>query len=194
MTRALFAFALSAFAAATAAGCHDPVHDDLISTLGGEDPNVPAGPLHRPGQPCLACHDSGGPASLQFATAGTVFQDAKNVFPDAIPMAGATVTFTDANGLVLNTQTNCAGNFYVEHADWVAIGVAFPIHMGVAWRNQSTAMLSHMGKETSCAQCHVYAVPATADMAAMAGMPTPSNVGQIYLTSDPLTPPPPACP
>ena len=56
----------------------DPVHDDAVSALGGETPGIPRGPLHRPGQPCLVCHDgaSGDPAA--FSMAGTVFLDANS--------------------------------------------------------------------------------------------------------------------
>src|ERR1700683_3328645 len=37
-------------------GCN-PVLDDAIADLGPEKPGVHPGPLHRPGQPCLLCHD-----------------------------------------------------------------------------------------------------------------------------------------
>ena len=189
-------------ALALAAGCGNPVHDEAVAVLGGE-----------------------GPASLYFATAGTVFQDAMNVFPNAIPMAGATVTFTDAcafafpnpsandpstpqfaidcpntdpttlvRGVVSQVETNCAGNFYVLHDDWVAAGVVYPMHMSVNWGSVGSTMLSHMAKETSCATCHVWAVPATNGMPAMAGNAGQDGTGQIYLNAAPLTPPPPACP
>jgi hypothetical protein len=187
------ALVLTSFAAAAFAGCADPVHDDAVALLGPEDPNVPVGPLHRAGQPCLVCHDGGGPASLVFGTAGTIFQDGVNVFPNAVPMAGATVTMTDPNGLVTQVETNCAGNFYVEQADWAAAGVAFPMHVGVSWRSVSTTMISHMGKETSCAQCHIYVVPGTNGDPPTAGMDGPANVSQIYLNFDVLSPPPPSC-
>ncbi len=163
-----------ALALAAVAGCQDPVHDALVASLGGEDPNVPVGPLHRPGQPCLACHDGTGPAALAFGTAGTVFQDA-NV---TIAMASATVTLTDAAGTVTPLLTNCAGNFYIEAVDWAPI---FPVHVNVSWGNVSTEMLSHMGKETSCAQCH------TGDIM------SPSATNWVYLNAEPLTPPPPGC-
>jgi len=192
MTRALLALALAA-AAAAAAGWNDPVHDAAVAALGGEDPNVPVGPYHRPGQPCLVCHDGTGPAALAFGTAGTVFQDSVNLFPDAIPMVAATVTLTDANGVVTLAETNCAGNFYVEQVDWAAAGVTFPVHVAVSWGSVGTTMNSHMGKETSCAQCHVYALPAMDGLPATAGMETQSNVAQVYLNSDPLMPPPPLC-
>ena len=35
----------------------DPVQSEAVADLGGEAPGVAPGPLHRPGQPCLVCHD-----------------------------------------------------------------------------------------------------------------------------------------
>jgi hypothetical protein len=198
-TAALFALALGA----ATAGCFgNPVNDEIVASLGGEDPSVPPGPLHRPGQPCLACHSSDGPAQLQLATGGTVFQDAMNVFPNALPAAGVTVTFTDANRVVSEVLSNCAGNFYVTHADWVGAGYAFPVHVDIGWtppgqppdQAVTDTMISHMGKETSCASCHIWAVPAMNGSPAMAPAPSATSVGQIYLSFAPLTAPTPTCP
>src|SRR5262245_50333962 len=56
-----------------AVGCTDPVRQAQIDKLGPEDPAVPVGPDHRPGQACVLCHSEGGPASSKaFAIAGTV--------------------------------------------------------------------------------------------------------------------------
>ena len=92
MTRAGLFVIVAAALAAAAAGCKDPVHDDAVSALPPEDPSVPPGPLHRPGQPCLVCHDGGGPGSLVFGTAGTIFQDQT----DLTPLVAATVQLSDA--------------------------------------------------------------------------------------------------
>jgi hypothetical protein len=197
------ALALAVTLSAAAAGCFgNPVNDQLVNALGGEVPGVPRGPLHRPGQPCLACHSSDGPAELQLATGGTVFQDQVNVFPNSIPAAGVAVTFTDDHGVVSQVLTNCAGNFYVTHADWVAAGWAFPVHMQVSWpanvppeqADLGMPMISHMGKETSCATCHIWAVPGQNGSSPMAGVPGPGNVGQIYLSPDPIMGATPSCP
>jgi hypothetical protein len=190
----VLAVGLSAFGVG-AAGCFgNPVHDELVASLGGEAEGVPPGPLHRPGQPCFACHSSDGPAELQLAVGGTVFQDMVNVFPNSIAAAGVTVTFTDANDVVSEVLSNCAGNFYVTHDDWVAAGYAFPIHMQISWQMDSFQMVSHIGKEGSCATCHVWAVPAMNGMPAMAPAPGPDHVGQIYLSSTPITGTTPSCP
>ena len=39
-----------------------------------EAPGVRRGPLHRPGQPCLLCHDGALGDPQRFTVAGTVFQ------------------------------------------------------------------------------------------------------------------------
>ncbi len=161
------------------AGCNNPVTDDEVALLGPEVAGVPPGPLHRPGQPCLVCHGGYGPAALVFGTAGTVYQDSTDPFP----LVSGTVQLTDANNVVTLAETNCAGNFFLEAVDWVP---TMPVHVQVAYgglHTQSTnacnssanacvQMLSHMGKETSCAQCHT-------------GQSTYDSVGQVYLNSSP---------
>jgi hypothetical protein len=164
--------------AAAVAGClppySDPVHDDAVAALGPEAPNVPPGPNHRPGQPCLVCHDGGGPAELVFATAGTVFQDPMNT----TPMPAVSVTFTDDMMNVTHAETNCAGNFFLEAVDWLPV---FPVHVQIAWGPDSDQMISHMAKTDSCAACHT-------------GTQSPSTVQQIYLNTVPMQYPSSGCP
>ena len=174
-----------AILAASAAACGDPVHDQLVASLGPETPGVPVGPLHRPGQPCLACHDGTGPAALAFATAGTVYQDASS--QDSTPLVAATVQFTDFAMNTFYARTNCAGNFFIEAVDWLngdpannIPPVVFPVHIQINYGGQSTQMLSHMAKTTSCAQCHV-------------GVPSPASVPRVYLNSDPMQYPASGC-
>lgn len=166
--RLLFAVTLAA------AGCADPVHDDLVASLGPEAPGVPPGPLHRPGQPCLACHDGGGPAAMVMSTAGTIFQDGT----DTTPMVAATVELTDANQVVTNALTNCAGNFFLQAVDWIP---TFPVHVQVSYGSTSSQMRSHMGKAADCASCH-------------SGTDTQNSVVHVYLNFDPMTYPPSGCP
>ena len=61
-------------AALVALAACDPVHGDAISALGPEAPDVRQGPLHRPGQPCLLCHDGALGDPQRFTIAGTVFE------------------------------------------------------------------------------------------------------------------------
>ncbi len=167
--------ALCAALGLAGAGCNDPVHDDAVAALGPEADGVPPGPLHRPGQPCLVCHDGTGPGSLVFATAGTIFQDATNAYP----LVAATVKITDINNLAIAPETNCAGNFFVEAVDWNLI---YPVHVEVDYAVTSAVMVSHMAKDDSCATCHVGTTA------------SPSNTVQIYLDQDPMTYPPSGCP
>ena len=131
------------------AACN-PVNSDAIAALGGENPNVRRGPLHRPGQPCLLCHDGqlGNPPA--FSIAGTVFE-----FPGAVVGADlASVVLTDADGGVQQTLTNAAGNFYLTPSDW---SPTFPLtKVTVTGANGVTAtMQSEVGRDGACASCHV---------------------------------------
>ena len=111
MTTRSRALLLSTLVAVAVAGCADPVHDDLVASLGPEDPNVPPGPLHRPGQPCLACHDGTGPASMTMIFGGTAYE----YYNQPAPLVAAQMSFTDSTmGLQFVTTTNCAGNFWVQ--------------------------------------------------------------------------------
>jgi hypothetical protein len=135
--------------AAVAVGSCDPVHDDAVTALGGETPGVPPGPLHRPGQPCLVCHDgaSGPPA---FSMAVTVFLYANSTAQAAI---GATVTLEDKDGTTTTATTNDVGNFFLTPA---AYSPVYPVHVkSLAQGGVSVAMHSHIGGNGSCAGCHV---------------------------------------
>ena len=84
----------AALASPCSCSCTDPVRDQQIERLGGEDPRVPPGPEHRPGQPCVLCHSDGGPASdLKFAIAGTIFETSS---PESNGAEGVKVFFIDA--------------------------------------------------------------------------------------------------
>ena len=136
--------------ACTATSCFiDPVHDNDVSALGPEEPNVSTGPDHRPGQPCLVCHGGSGPATAQFSIAGTIYdtQGQKK------PSQGAAVTMVDNNGSMSPmTVTNRVGNFYIELGAWAPNN---PIHsVTVTSGNNSSQMLTHIGRDGSCAGCH----------------------------------------
>lgn len=162
--------------AAAAAGCDDPVHDELVASLGPENPSVPPGPLHRPGQPCLACHDGTGPASLVMVFGGTAYE----YYNQTPPLVSGTVQFTDAAGSTFTTETNCAGNFWVQAVDW---SPTFPVHVDLAYGGyQPETMRSHMGRAASCATCHT-------------GTDSSTTVEQVYFDGDDtMTYPPSGCP
>jgi hypothetical protein len=117
------------------------------------------GPLHRPGQPCMWCH--GGPAASanEFLVAGTVYRRES----DATGANGATVTIVDATGATFVATTNAAGNFFVTSGGGrgregqlaVAAPPVFPLTVSVAAGGIEKRMRSQIGREGSCATCHL---------------------------------------
>lgn len=136
--------------------CGDPEHDDLVNALGPET-NVPTGPLHRPNQPCLACHGGRGPAKSQFSMAGTV----NTLEATKTPLAGVVVTLTDSTAFTakkagFQSTTNSAGNFFVHKDEYTP---AYPVHVQLTHPNAPAGtgpkqMYSHIGRDGSCAGCH----------------------------------------
>jgi hypothetical protein len=134
-------------AALLAAAC-DPVHASAVSALGGEAPGVRTGPLHRPGQPCLLCHDGALGDPPAFSVAGTVFQRPG----DKTPVDGATVTLTDVDGSTYTAQTNAAGNFYVTPSQWTP---HYPMIARIAASGLNVPMNTLIGTQGACNGCHV---------------------------------------
>lgn len=131
-----------------ASGCQDPVRDRQSTDLGPESPSVPPGPLHRSGQRCAGpCHDGVGPGGWVFSLAGTVYEHAD----DAQPLAAAKIRFVDSAKSTYVTETNCAGNFFVQQADFAPV---FPVWVAVEQDGITTAMASPIQREASCAGCH----------------------------------------
>jgi len=141
---------------AIVASCADPVHDQLVESLGPEDPSIPEGQYHRAGQPCTACHGPEGPAKTQFSLAGTIFWSGgvAQYSGSVIGVNNAVVSVEDALANTIQVQTNCVGNFFVTPSTYTP---AFPILVGVfeGPGNQYTArMATEIGRATSCAECH----------------------------------------
>lgn len=147
--------AMSLTLAATIAACADPVVDRKVDALGPEMQGVPPGPLHRPGQPCLLCHDARGDARV-FSVAGTVF-----VAPGGgAPSVGTVVELFDADGTTFRTATNCAGNFFVEPG---AFTPRYPLYVALEHDGARIEMDSPIFRDGSCASCHgAVADPASA--------------------------------
>jgi hypothetical protein len=145
----------------------DPVNRDAINALPGDAPGVRNGPLHRPGQPCLLCHDGQIGDPSEFSVAGTIFEH-----PGSLVAAdNASVSLTDANGSSYSKTTNAAGNFYITPGEWSPV---FPIsNVSVLGRGARTPaiMLSDIGRDGACAGCHF-------DPAG------PASSGHVSLSSD----------
>jgi hypothetical protein len=126
----------------------DPVHDQQVFALGGEDPNIPPGPYHRAGQPCTVCHGPQGPATTQFSLAGTIFE--KN---SLLGVENAEILLVDAYGTNPPNVplTNCVGNFYITPDVW---NPAFPLSVGVAAGGMKMPMMTQISRASSCAECH----------------------------------------
>lgn len=134
--------------ALAAVACGNPVQDNLIKSLGPEDPHVRRGPLHRPGQPCLACHSPAGHRSPYFSVAGTVYQTQERNSP---PARDVIVELTDAKKRTYKVATNCAGNFYVQQADYRPV---YPMHVTMHYAGADAPMITVVNRDGSCATCH----------------------------------------
>jgi hypothetical protein len=136
------------FAALVVIGSCDPVQDDAVSALGGETPGVPRGPLHRPGQPCLLCHDGASGDPPAFTMAGTIFAGGNSLQPSV----GTVVTLENADGTTATATTNAAGNFYLTPDAYTP---RYPVHVtSITQAGVSNTMHSHIGGNGSCAGCH----------------------------------------
>jgi hypothetical protein len=160
----IFGLALGAALGGCSNALPDPVHDQGIAALGPEDPAVPVGERHRPGQPCVACHYPEGTA-LAFSFAGTVYR--RNDAPD--PFAGADVLLTDSAGQTFRARTNCAGNFFVTSRQYAPV---FPVWTTVRSGMIGTDMESVIHRDGSCATCH-------------ADPSGPRSAGRVFVTDDP---------
>ncbi len=146
------------------AGCNNPVIDAQIEALGGESPDTPAGPFHRPGQPCVLCHGVYYGADPQLVIGGTVFRDRQTL----MPVENAKVVLYDSVGDIYEMTTNCNGNFMREHGE---LDPQFPLYAEIycpvygpdgavltdAQGNPQLkvkAMSSWISRDGSCAGCH----------------------------------------
>jgi hypothetical protein len=131
-----------------AQGCSDPVHDDAVTALGPEAPGVSEGPLHRPGQPCVApCHDGAGPADNVLSVGGTVYQTNERLDP----LPDALIHFIDSARREYWVASNCAGNFFIDERDFTPI---YPLWVTIEFGGLEVPMTTPIFREGSCAVCH----------------------------------------
>ncbi|MDP9152572.1 MAG: hypothetical protein M3O36_21825 [Myxococcota bacterium] len=161
--------------ALTVPACGDPVTDTAIAALGPEDPNVPPGPSHRPGQPCLLCHRDGGRAQA-FTLAGTVYADVSS----SKTVGGAKVLIVDSAKARFSAESNCAGNFFVRSGEFAP---TYPYWVTLRAGTVQHDMASPVYREGSCGACH-------------ADPRSPSSPGHVYVVADPTVDmlPPSVCP
>lgn len=126
----------------------DPVLERGITALGGEAPGVHPGPLHRPGQPCLLCHDGAPGDPQEFSVAGTAFRTAS----DEQAAVGARVQLKAADGSSFTLVSNRAGNFFIEPRTWNPV---YPLQVSIDYESQTVSMVSNIGRDGACAGCHV---------------------------------------
>jgi hypothetical protein len=150
--RACLRVAPIAFVVAMSVGACDPVVDDAIAALGPENPLVRRGPEHRPGQPCLLCHDGALGDPPAFSVAGTIYETPSST----VGVQGATITLVDSSGSrrpYVTQPTNDAGNFYVTPSEWTPTFPITTIAVTSAKAGFAT-MKSSIGRSASCATCH----------------------------------------
>ncbi|MFO0546758.1 MAG: hypothetical protein U0271_00155 [Polyangiaceae bacterium] len=178
---ALAGLGLAALAALSVVACESPIQDDLIDSLGEENPNIPQGEYHRYGQPCLACHGGYGEGP-EWAVAGTIFAT-----PSDDITTSAVITITDATGEQKLAPANCAGNFYIKEETWQPV---FPLHVEIECTlpdgtKKRAVMGTRINRDGSCASCHEK------------GPATSTSPGQVYCVPDQPDPPfevDPSCP
>ncbi|HVH46446.1 MAG TPA: carboxypeptidase-like regulatory domain-containing protein [Labilithrix sp.] len=127
--------------------CVDPTHASGVDELGPETPGIPPGPLHRPGQPCLACHDGRGPGEPELSVAGTIYA----ARTESAPLVGARVTIQDATGTSHVLITNEAGNFYIEKSSWAP---TYPLFVRLDFDGKKKLMQTRIGQNGGCGFCH----------------------------------------
>jgi hypothetical protein len=85
------------------------------------------------------------------------------------PLQGVSVNLLDAHGSTFVATTNAAGNFYIDESAWQPIP---PIHVTVSFGDVVTEMSTNIGRDGSCASCHV-------------DPPTRISAGHIYVVPNP---------
>jgi hypothetical protein len=143
----------------------DPVHRTGVNNLGDEKGELypPESEFHRPGEPCALCHSPAGPASSEFVLAGTVFWGPDR-YDRRVDQAYVRIGGPDRTKRCF--VTNCNGNFFVKREDYA--NLKFPLLVSVERVNKPGGsgpndeasikvrrMSSHIGREPSCAGCHI---------------------------------------
>ena len=97
---------------------------------------------HNAGLACLGCHTGTG-AAPRWTVAGTLYSAAQN----GTPIAGATITVTDANGIQLRLVTASNGNFYTGQS------LQMPLRVQAS-KCPDTRRMSGTPMTGDCNSCH----------------------------------------
>lgn len=97
---------------------------------------------HNAGLACLGCHTGTGVAP-KWTVAGTLFSTAQG----GAPIAGATITVTDANNVTVRLVTAANGNFYTGQT------LAMPLRVKAS-KCPDTRMMSARPATGDCNSCH----------------------------------------
>ncbi|MRG96781.1 hypothetical protein [Polyangium spumosum] len=181
--------ASSLFALSLVLGCGNRAVDERITQLGEEDPNVPVGEFHRPGQPCVLCHGEYLRENPIMSVGGTIYAyPTKTREEKPLPVEGVKVKLTDSFGEQFEVSTNCAGNFFIEKEAW---NPAFPLRAEIEYpvpgeleSTKRVVMSTRISRDGSCAGCHT-------------DNPTQGSPGWVYCaetqTDPPFPPQSPSC-
>ena len=137
------------------AGCEDPYLDNIIEELGEEQEGFAPSDVHRPGQPCLACHSEYEGAEPLLSFGGTLFAEPLTVDGDLILLSGYTIRLIDSEGTSRDLKTNRCGNFFINRDSF---DPAFPVRaelFDAEGETQLVTMATRIGRDGSCGTCHI---------------------------------------
>ncbi len=180
--------------ACLATACSDPLRDGKIEALGGEDPNFPPSEIHRPGQPCVACHSVYEGAKPVISVGGTVFTDPDRPDPDGLGLQlvpNHTIRIIDSEGRILQKRTNRCGNFYWTQDEF---DPAYPLRAELFGPGPDDSlvpvdvMASRIGRDGSCGTCHTH--PASSLSPGVVFVPDGRLSPEVMLPEPGACPPP----
>jgi hypothetical protein len=172
--------ALLGMAALLTLACNDSLRQERIDSLGEEAANFEASDIHRPGQPCVWCHDSHAEGEPEFSIAGTLFVAPPDVAPYLV--GGYVVRLLDSEGTRIDVTSNRCGNFFVTKEQY---DPAYPVRAEVLFPDPDDGgkllanqlMSSRIARDGSCGGCHKHPAspfsPGVAYVSPPGELPTP---------------------
>lgn len=145
--------------------CSDPLRDGKIEVLGEEEGAFPPNEIHRPGQPCVACHSVYEGAQPLISIGGTLFTDPDRDDPDELGLQLVPqhiIRLIDSEGTIKDLVTNRCGNFFVTQDEF---DPAYPVRAELYGPGPDDTLIpidvmaSRIGRDGSCGACHAH--PAT---------------------------------